>query len=175
MPEVETWTCDGCGSALGRVLRACWKCGGAARRVVLVPDRNPADVEYYRAGRKVAPSWPLNDPPPVVVNMAPRPEGAPQYPSAVLKLQRAAQAAGWAIRTGYSRGPLRTRSPGVYKDVEIIGIWAAPLDGWRWYAMHERTIGARTGWKWGAITLWSVTERRSGLTITQLTERLFQA
>jgi DUF1365 family protein len=112
----------------------------------------------------------------VVVNTSQRPEGAPVDPSAVLKLQRAAQAAGWATRTGYSRGLLRTRSVGIYKDVEIIGVWAAEKDGVRWYAMHERTVGAATGWKWGAITLWTRGQPLvSGLKITQLMERLFGA
>lgn len=142
-----------------------------------VDDRRPADPGYWlhRPG-KVALDWPATDPAPVVVNTDPRPEGAPVDPPAVLKLQRAAQAAGWPIRTGYSRGLLRTRSVGVYKDVEIIGVWAGEHDGTRWYAMYERTIGAKTGWKWGAITLWKRGQPMvSGLTITQLTERLFKA
>lgn len=138
---------------------------------------HPTDPGYWqhRPG-KVAVEWPEIDPAPVVVNTQPRPEGAPVDPSAVLKLQRAAEAAGWATRTGYSRGPLRTRSVGVYKDVEIIGVWAGELDETRWYAMYERTVGAATGWKWGAITLWTRGQPMiSNLKITQLTERLFRA
>jgi hypothetical protein len=138
--------------------------------------RHGPDADYYTVGRVPPPAWPDSDPPPVVLNTDPRPEGAPVDPSAVLKLVRAAQAAGWATRTGYSRGLLRTRSPGRYKDVEIIGVWSnANVDGLRWYAMHERTIGAATGWKWGAITVWSVAERTSNLKITELYERLFRA
>lgn len=136
----------------------------------------PSDPGYYRAGRKVAATWPPVDPAPAVINRDPRPEGAPVDPPAVLKLQRAAQAAGWTTRAGYSRGLLRTRSVGVYKDVEIIGVWAAEHDETRWYAMHERTIGAKTGWTWGAITLWRRGKpMESGLKITELYERLFRA
>lgn len=142
-----------------------------------VDDRHPADPGYWlhRPG-KVVVDWPDSDPPPVVVNTASRPEGAPQDPPAVLKLQRAAQAAGWPIRTGYSRGLLRTRSVGVYKDVEIIGVWAGWAHGWRFYAMYERTVGAATGWKWGAVTAWQVGKPMcSGMKITELYERLFRA
>lgn len=136
----------------------------------------PGDADYYTAGRKVPVTWPDADPPPVVVNTDPRPEGAPVDPSAVLKLQRAAQAAGWPVRTGYSRGLLRTRSIGVYKDVEIIGVWAGEHQETRWYALYERTIGAKTGWKWSAITMWTRGKpMETGLTITELTERLFRA
>lgn len=137
----------------------------------------PADPGYWTATRR-APmaTWPEHDPAPAVTNTSPRPEGAPGDPSAVLKLVRAAQAAGWPTRTGYSRGLLRTRSVGVYKDVEIIGVWAGLAHGWRWYAMHERTVGAKTGWKWGAITAWQVGKpMRSGMTITELYELLFRA
>lgn len=136
----------------------------------------PGDPGYYTAGRKAAAAWPETDPAPVVVNTAERPKGAPMDPSAVLKLQRAAQAAGWGTRTGYSRGLLRTRSVGVFKDVEIIGVWASEHQETRWYAMYERTIGAKTGWKWGAITLWRRGQpMETGLTITDLYERLFRA
>lgn len=175
MVEVETWECAECGKALGVALRPCWGCGGKVQNIVTIPGRSPADPDYYTQGRRVAVTWPEHDPSPVVTTVDPRPEGAPTDPSAVLKLVRAAQAAGWATRTGYSRGPLRTRSPGRYKDVEIIGVWASEKDGLRWYAMHERTIGAATGWKWGAITTWTATERTSNLKITALMERLFRA
>lgn len=138
---------------------------------------HPADPGYWlhRPG-KVVIDWPEHDPAPVVRNTDPRPEGAPEDPRAVKSLQRAAQAAGWPIRVGYSRGLLRTRSVGVYKDVEIIGVWAAEKGGTRWYAMYERTVGAKTGWKWGAIALWCRGEPMvTGLAITQLMERLFRA
>lgn len=137
----------------------------------------PADPGYWSATRrKLVAEWPAADPAPVTVNTAPRPEGAPEDPRAVKSLQRAAEAAGWPIRVGYSRGLLRTRSIGVYKDVEIIGVWAGEHDQTRWYALYERTIGAKTGWKWGAITLWQRGKPlESGLTITQLMERLFRA
>lgn len=137
----------------------------------------PADPGYWlhRPG-KVVVEWPEMDPLPVAVNTSPRPVGAPEDPTAVKRLQRAAEAAGWPIRIGYSRGLLRTRSVGVYKDVEIIGVWAGEHDGTRWYAMYERTVGAATGWKWGAITLWHRGRPLEGnLKITQLMERLFRA
>lgn len=130
----------------------------------------PDDPGYWlhRPG-KVVVDWTAEDPPPTVTTRDARPEGAPEDPAAVKKLQRAAEGAGWPIRTGYSRGLLRTRSVGVYKDVEIIGVWAGLAHGWRWYAMYERTIGAKTGWKWSAITAWQVGRpMRSNLSVTEL-------
>lgn len=116
--------------------------------------------------------WPAVDPPPVVLNTDHRPADAPADPSAVARVARQARAAGWEIRTGYSRGPMRAVAVGTFKDVQVFGIWAGvhPVTGWRFYAMYERTVGAATGWKWARITVWRGAERRSGLSVTELGE-----
>lgn len=116
------------------------------------------DPAYWQAitARPDPPAWPDIDPVPVVTNRDARPAGAPADPRAVAGLLRAGRAGGWAVMSGYSRGPMRAQKTGTYKDVEVIGVWAGvhPETGWRWYAMHERTTGAATGWKWARITIW---------------------
>lgn len=134
---------------------------------------HPTDPGYWlhRPG-KVVVEWPDTDPAPMVVNTAPRPEGAPEDPRAVKSLQRAAERAGWAIKVGYSRGMLRTRSVGVYKDVEVIGVWSDSAHGWRFYAMYERTLrpdpDGPAPWKWTSITRWSPAGNVQNMTITNL-------
>jgi len=105
--------------------------------------------EYYRSGKRTAPEWPDADPPPEVTTRDPRPEGVPEAPSAVIKLQRAAEAAGWAVLVGYSRGPERAVRVGTYKITEAYGVHAAvhPVNGWRFVAVHSHTVGSGS-WKW---------------------------
>lgn len=117
----------------------------------------PGHLDPTRLSFVAEPSgWPASDPAPEVTSRDPRPEGAPVDPIAVKRLQRAAEAAGWPVRVGYSRAQVRTRSVGVYKTVETIGVWAGAHDGIRWCAMYQRTVGARTGWKWADIVIWGV-------------------
>lgn len=128
----------------------------------------PGHLDPTRLLPAVAPSgWPASDPAPEVTSRDPRPEGAPADPIAVKRLQRVAEAAGWPIRIGYSKAQVRTRSVGVYKTVETIGVWAGVRAGIRWCAMYQRTVGARTGWTWTDITITGST----GLSITQLMAR----
>lgn len=112
--------------------------------------------EYYQDRRPVAPSWPEDDPVPEVLDTDPRPDGAPGEPRSVLDIVKRATAAGWLVRVGYSRGPVRAVKVGTYKMVETFGLWSSehPDTHWRFYAMHARTIGAATGWKWERIGIW---------------------
>jgi hypothetical protein len=116
--------------------------------------------------RIAPPAWPEIDPPPYVTNVMPRPEGV-REPRAVTTLTRAATAHGWDVRVGYSRGLMRAVKVGTYKTVECWGVWAAG-HGWRWSAMNHNAEELKGGPKWEAIAAWSATERRGGLTITQL-------
>jgi hypothetical protein len=102
-----------------------------------------------------AEGWPATDPPPEIVCTAPRPADAPQEPRAVLSLQRAAQAAGWPILVGYSRGPVRAQRVGTYKRVEVFGIQAAPHPDtrWRFWALYSRTIHGTGTWSW-RVSIW---------------------
>jgi hypothetical protein len=121
-------------------------------RGVVVDSRHP---DYWRQGRRVeAPAWPAQDPPPEVTTRDLQPEGAPKYPSAVVKLQRAAERAGWPVASGYSRGPERAVRVGEYKLMETFGVYvpAHPATGWRFGAVYGRTVGT-TGWKWRSIAI----------------------
>jgi hypothetical protein len=111
-------------------------------------------VEYFRQGKPEVPTWPAIDPPPEIVCTAPRPADAPTEPRAVLSLQRAAQAAGWPILVGYSRGQVRAQRVGTYKRVEVFGVQAAPHPDtrWRFWALYSRTMPAGT-WSW-RISIW---------------------
>ena len=118
----------------------------------------PADgLAYWHALKPTEPAaWPEHDPAPEVTTLDPRPADAPDEPRAVRLLVAEATAAGWQARVGYSRGPIRAVKVGTYKTVECFGVWASehPETGWRFCAMHERTIGAATGWKWARVTMW---------------------
>lgn len=105
--------------------------------------------EYYRDRRPAERSWPEQDPPPEVTTRDPRPEGAPGIPSAVIKLQRAAQGAGWAVSAGYSRGPERAVRIGEYKITECWGLYSDrhPETGWRFQALYSRTVDTKP-WAW---------------------------
>lgn len=116
--------------------------------------------------------WPPVDPPPVITNRDLRPAECPVEPLAVRRLTRVAEQAGWPVLVGYSRGPMRTTSVGVYKDVMAFGVWANLAHGWRWYGIYERTVGAKTKWKWSRITIWRAGERHAGITVTGLNEFL---
>lgn len=111
-------------------------------------------AEYYR--RTPPPEgWPATDPPPEVTTRDPVPEGAPQCPSAVIKLQKAAQRAGWRFLAGYSRGPERAVRIGEYKLTECWGLFvpAHPETGWRFAAVYSRTAGSTTPWAWRSIAI----------------------
>lgn len=134
----------------------------------------PTDPGYYAAGRKVAAAWPERDPVPEVLSTDPRPPGL-TVPRAVLALQADGTVAGWTVRVGYSRGPARAVRVGTYKLVETWGVWAGPHPdtGWRWCAMHERTVGKT--WSWPRVTIWQPSEhtRFTHATVTDL--RAFMA
>lgn len=128
---------------------------------------SPEQPGYYSAGRKVAATWPEDDPPPYVTNAMPRPAGV-REPRAVLALARVSTEHDWAVRVGYSRGLMRAVKVGTYKTVECWGVWASG-HGLRWYAMNHEAEELKGGPKWDAITVWDATSRWSGLSITQLT------
>jgi hypothetical protein len=117
---------------------------------------NPSDPGYYHAGRKVVASWPEKDPVPEVLNTDPRPDVP--VPGPVRELQALGLVEGWDVRIGYSRSPARAVKVGTYKMVETWGVWASahPDTGYRWYAMYERSIGAKTGWKWDRTGIWKL-------------------
>jgi hypothetical protein len=64
-------------------------------------------------------------------------------------------AAGWVVRVGYSRGPVRAVKVGAYRLVEDLGVWASvhPDTGYRWYAVYRRTVGGKS-WTWDRIGIW---------------------
>ena len=104
---------------------------------------------YYRRPPE-PPGWLETDPPPEVTTRDPRPDGVPTPPLAVIKLQRAAERAGWPVLIGYSRGPERAVRVGEYKITEAYGVHADrhPSTGWRFVAVYSRTVGGRSGWSW---------------------------
>jgi hypothetical protein len=108
---------------------------------------------YYRR-KPAASGWSEVEPPPEVTTRDARPPDAPSVPSAVLKLQRAAEGAGWTILTGYSRGPERAVRVGTYKLTEAYGVYADrhPGSGWRFAALYARTVGAKS-WAWRSIAI----------------------
>lgn len=110
---------------------------------------------YYRQGRPPPPAWPAVDPPPDVLSTDERPVDAPQVPSAVLKLQRAAQAAGWVALVGYSRSPERAVKVGTYKITEAYGMWTNLANGARIHAVYARTVGNKA-WAWRSTAIWPV-------------------
>lgn len=114
------------------------------------------DPAYWRQSKPELPTWPERDPIPEVLSTDPRPADAPAEPGPVLDLVQRATAGGWLVRVGFSRGPARAVKVGAYKMVETFGVWAAPHPdtGWRFCAMHERSIGAATGWKWDRTGIW---------------------
>lgn len=76
-------------------------------------------------------------------------------PEPVIKLQRAAERAGWPISVGYSRGPERAVRVGTYKITEAFGVWAGahPTTGWRFVAVYARTVGGKSGWSWRSVSI----------------------
>jgi len=102
--------------------------------------------EYYRAGRKQEVSWPAVEPVPEVTTRDRAPSTPPQP---VIKLQRAAEGAGWAAEIGYSRGPERAVRVGTYKMTEAHGLYvpAHPSTGWRFIAIYHHTVG-KPNWQW---------------------------
>ena len=121
---------------------------------------NPSMPEYWVAIRKPhAPSWPEHDPPFEVSNLDPRPADAPAVPRSVVSLMGLGTEAGWEMRVGYSRGPVRAKGTGTYKRVEIFGVWAGvhPDTGYRFSAMYQREIGKET-WSWSSISIWRLGE-----------------
>lgn len=134
------------------------------------------DPAYWTYARPEPPSWPERDPIPEVLSTDPRPADAPAEPKSVVDLVKRATDGGWLVRVGYSRGPARAVKVGVYKMVETFGVWAAPHpdSGWRFCAMHERSIGAATGWTWDRIGIWKPTEhvRFVDASVTDLKEFL---
>jgi hypothetical protein len=118
-----------------------------------------------------ATGWPEHDPVPEVLTTDPWPADfiTPKPP---LDLRTFATAKGWLVRLGYSRGPERAVRVGTYKLTEHVGVWAAELNGWRWSAIHSRTVGK--AWSWSAITIWrpGVGTRFTHATVTDLKEWL---
>jgi hypothetical protein len=96
-------------------------------------------------------AWPAEDPLPTVLSTGPQPEGVPEVPRAVLGLQRAAEAAGWAIRVGYSEGQRRGVSVGTYKPVRAYGIHSDAAHGWRFNAVYDLEAKG-----WYTIAIWPV-------------------
>lgn len=108
--------------------------------------------EYYRAGRKAVREWPEHDPAPEVTN---RDDVLPfAYPPAVDTLEGAARKAGWEVRTGYSRGSVRSTRIGTYRLLDCIGVHGRhPVSGWRFVAIYARTAPAGK-WAWFKISIW---------------------
>jgi hypothetical protein len=129
---------------------------------------HPSDPGYWKPPVKPA-RWPATDPPPDVLSTDPRPEGAPVDPSAVRKLQGAAERAGWAVRTGYALGTARAVRIGTYKRVESVGVWSSvhPATYLRFRAIYARTVGGKS-WTWD-IAIWGMGRPRFlDATITDL-------
>jgi hypothetical protein len=132
---------------------------------VITDYRDPA---YWRQAKPTR-DWP-DPPPPETVSTAPAPPGVPEVPRTVLALQRAAEGAGWAVRVGFSRAQERAVRVGTYKTTEAWGVWVGvhPVTGWRFSAIHTRTVGSSTGWGWRNTSIWS--PRFTYATITDLLE-----
>lgn len=143
VPMALPWLCRPCGLSVAEP--------STAEKIV-----DSTDLAYWSQAKPEAPTWPEHDPLPEVHSTDPRPESAPADPRPVLAIVKAATAAGWLVRVGYSRGPARAVKVGTYKMVETFGVWSAPHPdtGWRFYGMYERTVGAATGWKWDRIGIW---------------------
>jgi len=106
------------------------------------------DRAYYRQSKVPAPSWPPEDPAPVVTTRDPRPEMP--VPGPVAALEARARQSGWEGLTGYSRSPERAVRVGTYKDTEA---WSVHGSGYgrRWSALYTRTVGKPWGWRFTAI------------------------
>ncbi len=126
---------------------------------------------YYRTVKTAERAWPEREPAPDVTNrdgvLAPF-----AYPRAVVDLERAARAAGWEIRTGYSRGQVRSVKIGTYRHLDVIGVHGMhPESGWRFVANYARkTTGG--SWEWLTISVWKlgVRTRWTYATVTDLKE-----
>ncbi len=135
------------------------------------------------------PVWPEHDPAPEVLNT----DGVEfASPSSVTSLARTGKAAGWEVRTGYSRALLRGTANSTYRMVESIGVWFGPDhdSGWRMSAIYQRFADAKEirrfngvtievvkdtaanvpgTWKWGTITIFSGFKRHE-VNVTDLKE-----
>lgn len=129
------------------------------------------DPAFWTQRKPAPPAWPAVEPVPEVLSTDPWPLEAPDVPRAVLGLQRAAQTAGWVAMVGYSRSPERAVRVGTYKMTESFSVWASvhPVSGWRFNAIHTRTVGAAGGWTWRSTAIWKAGRPRfSHATITDL-------
>jgi len=105
--------------------------------------------------RKDAREWPEFDPAPEVTvrDDVPPPFA---YPRAVAGLERAARDGGWEVRTGYSRGSVRSTRIGTYRLLDCVGVHGVhPVTGWRFVAIHARTAPSGK-WEWFKISIWKV-------------------
>ena len=129
------------------------------------------DPAYYRQSKPEPPAWPETDPVPEVLSIDPIPAAAPTMPRAVTRLQLAAEAAGWVVRVGFSSSPERAVRVGTYKQTEAYGVWAGahPATGWRFNAIHTRTVGGK--WAWRSTAIWKLgVPRFRHATVTDLGE-----
>lgn len=94
--------------------------------------------------KKRLPVWPDKDPVPLWFNTAPPPSYAPAMAAPALRLKNRGEAAGWPIRTGYSRAWRRGQKVGHFRLIEAYGVWAGDHPSkWRFLAIHERFVDAK--------------------------------
>jgi hypothetical protein len=114
---------------------------------------NPSDPGYYTIGKVEALDWLDQDPEPSVRSLDPRPADAPEERKPLKALVTLAEAAGWAVRVGYSLGKARAVRRGTYKTVHTFGVWGS--GPWRWCAMYEWSPDLSKPWEWDRTAIWS--------------------
>ncbi len=124
----------------------------------------PGDDGYYASLKKQEAAWPANEPLPEVTTRDPKDDKASPEPVAVRTLARLATEHGFPARIGYSRGKLRAQKVGTYKTSEIFSVWAGSHKetGWRFYAMYEQNVDAKTGFTWTRTAIWHPEAKQCG-------------
>jgi hypothetical protein len=134
---------------------------------------NWTDIEYWRNLRPAEqPTWPERDPEPEVRNTDPQKFlfDAPATPKAVKDLKAFAEACGWEVRIGYSRGSVRAQKIGTYTRKHCYGLWAFhPSTRMRFTAEYLSNVDVvKLAWTW-RITTWKQGEFRR-FTLANLTD-----
>lgn len=96
----------------------------------------------------------MSAPPPEITSAQTYQAGWDQWPPGARGIIASAERAGWAVRTGFSRGSVPGRAQDTYKTGDLVGVW---VDGYgrRGVAWWKRDPEGANAWTVDATAIWA--------------------